>query len=148
MRATAAERFAACVSVDLATGCWIWMGCQRGKGYGCLRVNGRMMRAHRYSYELHVGPIPAGLQIDHLCRNRLCVNPAHLEPVVNRVNVLRGVGVTAQNAKKTHCRQGHEFTPENTRITDGARVCRACNKVWDRNRRPRRPAAERDGGKP
>lgn len=81
-------------SIRTPGGCWLWQGALNTKGYAVLSVGGRGGRrhyAHRLSYEIHVGPIPAGLQIDHLCRVRRCVNPAHLEPVTNRENVLRGI---------------------------------------------------------
>ncbi len=114
---------------DPETECWEWAG-TRFRGYGMIGVRGlENRRAHRVSYETFVGPIPDGLTIDHLCRNRGCVNPAHLEPVTNKVNVLRGVGPTAVNARKTHCCRGHEFTPENTLLSSGRRYCRACIKV-------------------
>lgn len=108
--------------------CWLWTGSHDEDGYGSYgRTNGSS-RAHRIAYELCIGPIPEGLTIDHLCRVRNCVNPAHLEPVDNRTNVLRGVGHTAINARKTHCKRGHRFTPENTYIEParGVRVCRKC----------------------
>lgn len=86
--------------------------------------------AHRYAYESIVGPIPNGMVLDHVkqrCGNRACVNPAHLEPVTNRVNILRGSGITALNARKTHCPKGHEYTDANTiRGKDRVRKCRSC----------------------
>jgi hypothetical protein len=87
-----------------------------------------MQYAHRAVYEMEVGPIADGLEIDHLCRNRGCVNPAHLEPVTHKENVLRGATVPGLNAVKTHCLRGHEFDEENTRhiARNGRRVCRAC----------------------
>jgi hypothetical protein len=92
--------------------------------------NGRRVAtkaAHRLFYEQLVGPIPDGLQLDHLCRVRHCVNPDHLEPVTQTANVLRGIGPTAVNAGKTHCVHGHPFTPDNTYINkQGNRHCRAC----------------------
>lgn len=107
--------------------CWPWLGCKNGSGYGDLYIDGRTRRAHRFAYELLVGPIPSGLTLDHLCRTRHCVNPAHLEPVTNKENLMRGVSFSALNAKKTHCKRGHEFTPENTvRPRDGRRRCRTC----------------------
>ena len=96
------------------SGCWIWTSGYHPNGYGMMWFNGGGRTAHRVSYEHFVGPIPKGLTIDHLCRVRGCVNPAHLEAVSCRVNVLRGVGATAVNARKTHCKHGHEFTDENT----------------------------------
>jgi hypothetical protein len=108
------------------SGCWEFRG-SPDNGYGRFWSAGRTLLAHRYAWELLVGPIPEDLQLDHLCRNRLCVSPAHLEPVTIRENVLRGVGVTAENAVKTHCTHGHEFTPENTQVRkNGSRACRTC----------------------
>jgi hypothetical protein len=103
-------------------GCWTWTACILQNGYGGVRLKGKLMRAHRVVYELLVGKIPDGLQLDHLCRNRKCVNPAHLEPVTQKENMRRGNGACAINARKTHCKSGHEFTKENTR-----RRCRICH---------------------
>lgn len=84
---------------------------------------------HRVAWETLRGPIPDGMQLDHLCRQRACWNPDHLEPVSPRENVLRGVGITAMNAKKTHCPQGHPYDDANTGITStGKRRCRACGR--------------------
>ncbi len=108
------------------TGCWIWQrSCHRG--YGQLWANGTMNRAHRIAYELVKGPIPKSLTIDHLCRNRACINPDHLEAVTMRKNVLRGNGPTAINARKTHCKRGHPFDAANTRMSKLGRNCRACD---------------------
>lgn len=109
--------------------CWVWTGFRHPKGYGYFRVDGRSLAAHRVAYELCVAPIPDGLTIDHLCRNRACVNPAHLEPVTMIVNVLRGEGPTAENARKTHCIRGHPFDEENTYWFNGGRTCRICQRA-------------------
>jgi hypothetical protein len=102
-----------------------------------MRDGKRNQFAHRLAYELFVGPIPEGQTIDHLCRNRPCVNPGHLEVVDMRTNLLRGSSPTAQNARKTHCKHGHEFTPENTALKQGRyRICRTCRAR--RNREYRR----------
>lgn len=110
--------------------CWLWTGYINDTGYGVVWVSpGLAMRnAHRVAYMLLVGPIPDGLVLDHLCRVRHCVNPAHLEPVVPRENKLRGISPAAINAAKTHCINGHEFTPENTYVwaPRAMRQCRAC----------------------
>jgi len=119
--------------------CWEWTGTKNG-GYGQFSKplsspGSKMMGAHRYGYERFIGPIPAGLSLDHLCRNRGCVNPAHLEPVSHRENVLRGVGPTAVNAAKTTCPRGHELLGKNLFLyADGRRECRKCLyariKLW------------------
>jgi len=113
-------------------GCWEWTGTGNGKGYGQFWWGGRMRLAHRISYEALVSPIPDGMVIDHRCRTRGCVNPAHLEPVTNRENVLRGDLPSASAARqmsKTHCPKGHPYNAENTQHrADGARACRQCNR--------------------
>jgi HNH endonuclease len=123
------ERVLARVLVD--DGCWEWAGGHNRDGYGTVYTTpGSGPRgAHRVIYELLVGPIPDGLEIDHLCRNRGCVNPGHMEPVSKRVNLLRGLGVGARNAAKTHCPRGHAYDAANTYISrDGKRVCRTCHR--------------------
>jgi hypothetical protein len=117
--------------IDFETGCWNWTASMNGKGYGQITVAGGMQKAHRAAYELIEGPIPAGLELDHLCRNRACINPAHLEPVTSRENTLRSpISPSAINARKTHCPFGHEYTAENTLMRKGnrSRCCRACNR--------------------
>lgn len=125
------------------SGCWIWLGKLGGRGYGCYGRNNRA--AHRLSWEIENGPIPDGLVVDHKCRNILCVNPSHLEPVTNVENVLRGKGPTALNAAKTHCHKGHEFTPKNTKLQiRNGRVSRSCKKCQvahvSRNKRKKKAA--------
>ena len=112
---------------DTPEGCWEWTGAIQSRGYGSVGHAGKTTLTHRLAYELLVGPIPAGLHLDHLCRNRPCCNPVHLEPVEQRTNTLRGVGFAATNAVKTHCKRGHEYTELNT-YTDkrGSRSCRTC----------------------
>lgn len=116
-------------------GCWLWTGCIMATGYGQVNLGGRsagLSVAHRAMYELIVGPVPPGLDLDHLCRVRHCVNPSHLEPVTRRVNLLRGETVTAANAAKTHCPQGHAYDEANTIRYEGKRQCRICGN--DRRR--------------
>ncbi len=121
-------------------GCWVWTAAKTAEdGYGKLSVEGTLTPAHRASYEVFVGPIPDGLDIDHLCRNRSCVNPEHLEPVTRRENLLRGQTLAAENAARTHCKRGHEFTDENTRIdSQGGRRCITCVRAYERRRSRRR----------
>lgn len=115
--------------------CWYWTAGQNGKGYGRIRIRSHDVLAHRFAYELLVGPIPAGLELDHLCRVRCCVNTDHLEPVTNQVNVLRGNGKTAANARKTHCPQGHAYDVGNTYWWRGRRYCQVCQQAYGRARR-------------
>lgn len=112
--------------------CWIWLGYHNREGYAVLGVGNRPGLVHRIAYELIVGKIPDGLTIDHLCRNRGCVNPRHMEPVPNAVNVLRGQGVTAKNARKSHCPRGHAYAGANLNIRNGKRRCVACDRSWRR----------------
>lgn len=117
--------------------CWIWPKRLDEDGYGQVGYMGKHQRVHRLFYLFLVGAIPDGLQIDHLCRNRACVNPAHLEIVPQKVNLLRGEGICAKNARKTHCKRGHEFTTENTRFYNSPkwgvlRVCKMCENRPER----------------
>lgn len=125
--------------VDAESGCW---NCRTvsDRGYGSIRVPPfTTRRAHRIFYELFIGPIPPGLELDHACRNKRCINPQHLEPVPHHVNVLRGDGVAALNAAKECCVRGHAFTADNTlcSIERGRprRRCVACLREHDRRRR-------------
>jgi len=110
-------------------GCWVWTATRIRKGYGHFHTNGGMVTAHRMAYELLTGPIPEGKTLDHLCRNRICVRPDHLEPVDMRTNILRGNGLAAQNARKVSCPVGHQLIGENLyRHKDGRRECLSCRR--------------------
>lgn len=130
------RRFAPKVHVS-ESGCWQWTGNTHPKnGYARVWFDRRDDRlAHRVSYEWANGQIPEALVLDHLCRNRSCVNPAHLQPVSNVENVMRGESVWALNAKKTHCLRGHPFDEANTRIYNGMRHCLECSRIRKRERR-------------
>lgn len=111
-----------------SAGCWIFQGAKTSGGYGSVGLGGRNLGrgyTHRVTYEYFIAAIPAGLDIDHLCRIRACCNPWHLEPVSRAENLARGL----TRADQTHCKRGHEFTPENTRTYQGRRFCRACARV-------------------
>lgn len=118
-------------------GCWQWHGAKVGRGYGVMGMPSGSRLAHRISYEHFIGSIPEGRTIDHLCRNKACVNPAHLEPVTNRENNLRGYSRSAQHARKTHCPAGHEYTFDNTYMHRGARHCKTCHRIRERERKAR-----------
>lgn len=126
-------------------GCWDWIG-GINKGYGSMWDGKRIVTAHHGMYERLVGPVPIGLTLDHLCRNTICVNPAHLEPVTLTVNILRGDGWAGLNARKTHCPKGHALEGANLLIvTHGWRRCRICYRL-SRIRRYARVARERASG--
>lgn len=128
------------VEID-ANGCWVWQGTLQPNGYGMISLGGRgdgIGYIHRVSYTLFVGPIPEGLVIDHLCRNRACCNPEHLEPVTQLENTHRGIG----HGSETHCPQGHPYDEANTiHRRDGRRRCRACKNARERRRYQRRKSA-------
>lgn len=122
-----ADRLTDKIGFTLINECWPWLGHKDEEGYGLLWTGGNKQRAHRLSYELFVGAIGSGLVIDHLCRNRVCCNPFHLEAVTRVENVLRGEGPTAVNARKKFCCRGHELTADNIyRSKAGGRRCKLC----------------------
>lgn len=116
--------------LPVSSGCWQWHGAHIRNGYSAFST-GRMQLGHRVAYEALVGQIPEGLVVDHLCRNRSCVNPDHLEPVTIRENLMRGQTPAAANAAKTHCPQGHPLVGGNllpSKLRQGKRCCRTCNR--------------------
>lgn len=126
------DRFAERVALTDA-GCLVWLGATTGRGYAQIKLGPedgkRLVYVHRWSYEHHFGPIPNGLEVDHLCRNTLCVKPEHLEAVTPQVNFLRSANPAVLNARKTHCIHGHPLTPENVYTSDlGYRQCRPCTQ--------------------
>lgn len=138
IRQTAKQRFFAKVAPPNGQGCMLWIGAIQGDGYGHFKVAGRMVKAHRFAYEMWAGPIPDGLHLDHLCRVRNCVAPGHLEPVTNRENILRGEARAARQARQSHCRNGHPLFGDNlvrSAAARGQRVCRTCRLTWRRERR-------------
>jgi len=131
------ERFWANVNRSAPASCWEWQAHRSRDGYGRLRAQApgsgeaRMVSAHRVAYELSVGPVPEGLQLDHLCRNRACCNPAHLEPVTCQDNVRRGISPPAAHAAQAECINGHPFDEANTYFWRArrSRACRACGRA-------------------
>lgn len=124
-----------CALVDLPAepdGCWRWKGYVTRAGYAGFRYDGASRFGHKYGYERFIGPVPDGMELDHLCRNRACVNPVHLEAVTNGDNVRRGMGPPGINHRKTHCVRGHPFDSANTMLVpirgrkNPTRRCRTC----------------------
>lgn len=130
MMATYADerRFWTKVDIQGPSECWNWTACLMHNGYGQFRWQGQARAAHRVAWVLVGNSIPEGMQMDHLCRNRRCCNPAHLEVVTQRENLLRGDTITARCAAKTHCPQGHPYDEANTIVYRGNRQCRACTQ--------------------
>lgn len=118
--------------VDKSGDCWVWTSSLDQHGYGTFYLDRASRMAHRLSYEDAVGPIPKGLVLDHLCRNRACVNPTHLEVVTHRTNILRGVGTSAVNARKALCAKGHPLDVH--RSNPDWRQCKTCDREYERER--------------
>ena len=113
--------------------CWPWLASKTPAGYGHFQHEGKTVYAHRYSYEQLIDSIPNGFTIAHLCFNRGCINPSHMETVTQGVNVLRGTGACAVNAHKTHCPKGHPYAGGNLYFSSiGGRRCRICSRESQR----------------
>lgn len=138
---TAVERFHSSYVIPQGPGCWIWVRRNNGIGYGNITWGGAQQYAHRVAYEMFVGPIPAGLTIDHLCRTPACVNPRHLEAVTKRENTLRGNSPAALHARQDHCVYGHPFNKQNTYRWRNRRYCKSCKRDRDIRYRAERNAA-------
>lgn len=126
-------RFFAKIRVNPVTGCWEWQGAKTPKSYGTFNYKRKTKSAHVLSYLWFVGDIPDARELDHVCRNRSCAAPHHLEPVTHPENILRGVSPAAINKRKTHCNRGHAFTEDNTYYTNSShRHCRTCQLEYHR----------------
>jgi hypothetical protein len=124
--------------VDKTNDCWVWMGSQNGTEYGKFWLKEKTIYAHRISYFLEYGAIKDGNEIDHLCKNRRCVNPLHLEEVTGKINRNRGDSFSGKNIERTHCSKGHELTEDNLcekYLERGQRVCKTCKKEQDDKRK-------------
>lgn len=136
------ERFWSRIDPCRTDACYEWMGQKDREGYGRIGLNGSYIMTHYFL----AGRPPDGLEWDHLCSRRSCANPDHLEAVTHHLNLLRGAGWGAKNARRTHCIRGHEFSLENTRLTkDGRRVCRECARAESFNRYRRTKALMAEG---
>lgn len=134
------ERFFS--KIEKTNSCWNWIGGLNTTGYGVFFNGKKIVKAHRFMYELVKGDIQKGLQLDHLCRNTKCVNPQHLEAVTPQINVLRGIGIAAKEAQQTHCKHGHKFdesTIDKWHLSIGKRMCKECQKKYYRDWKSRHP---------
>ena len=133
--------------VHKTEGCWLWTGTRNTAGYGTFKYLGKNALAHRIAYQWESGPIQAGLYLDHLCHERRCVRPSHLEPVTPKINAHRSDSPIAANATKTHCMRGHEFTSDNTYSPPGKiqRHCRQCRRELAREVKSQKPKVGRKG---
>ena len=125
---TVKERLLATVEIVTESGCWVWMASLNTDGYGQMSVDGKMRKAHTVAYELFVGPIPAGLELDHACRVRCCCNPYHVEPVTHAENMRRGISGELQRGK-THCKRGHPLSGDNLKVDRKQRRCLECSRI-------------------
>lgn len=144
-RRTPHERFWS--KVNKTDGCWLWTGVHNGVGYGQFHLQGadgrRQRYAHRVAYEWQHGPIPDGMELDHLCRTPACVRPSHLDAVPHATNFYRGASAAAERGRQTHCQNGHTLSGDNLKLTRDSRgfvhrTCRTCYRAWWR-RQPKRP---------
>jgi len=140
------ERFESKFIPEPNTGCWLWDASLDTGGYGSFSVAGTNQRAHRVSYEMYTGSIPQGLELDHKCNVRSCVNPDHLEPVTRSENQKRSYhrGRVGGQSKKTHCKQGHQYSGDNLYLMpNGHRRCKECHRQeQSRQRQKKRSAAQ------
>jgi hypothetical protein len=120
--------------VDKTESCWLWTGAldRQRHGYGVFGTGKDRVKAHRFTYQLALGAVPSGLVLDHLCNNTRCVNPEHLKAVTQRENVLRSAGITAAQARQTHCKRGHALSGANLFIKGDGRECRECKRMHAR----------------
>lgn len=140
------QRFESYVSPEPNTGCWLWTGCLYPNGYAILHdsVNKKNVRAHRWAYEHFIGPFPIGLVSDHLCRQRSCVNPHHIEPVTSQENSRRGIGLRVPHVwSRTKCQFGHELVYSEI---SKRRRCAECQKLADSKRRAKSTAGRVTAG--
>lgn len=137
-RTAAIDRFWDKIQIDDLTGCWNWIAAIDRDGYGVFRETTNKHdscgRAHKFAYQHYVGVVPANKQLDHICRNRRCANPKHLEIVTLIQNVMRGESFSAVNARKTHCIHGHPLSGDNLYVqpSTGYRYCRECKRISGR----------------